>query len=440
VFDGKRRPCLYYHLDQCLAPCAGRTNPEEYARAAADAKLFLEGRDKELERSLERRMHAASTEQAYERAARYRDTLQTVRRLAVKQRMASVGMEQQDYLAHHGEGHQHALQLFQVREGKVQARREFVFEEIEVSAAAFYGAVVGQYYAETEPPPEIYVAAAPDNVELFERWLGERRGARVRLRVPLRGPKKRLLELVRKNAQLAFESRFRTHHTQVVQGLEQLTEALGLDEPPYRLECFDISNLHGTDSVASLVVFEGGKPRKALYRSYNIRSIEGSDDYGSIAEAVTRRYRRLLAEDKRLPDLVLIDGGVGQLGAAVGSLTRIGLPMLAVAAIAKREEEIFVQGRAEPVRLDRASPALHLIQQVRDEAHRFAVTRHRRRRSKRTVRTELTELPGIGPVTARKLLRAFGSVDGVRRADPDQLARVAGARAARAIAARYGSG
>jgi excinuclease ABC subunit C len=439
VFDGKRRPCLYYHLDQCLAPCAGRTNPEEYARAAADAKLFLEGRDKELEHSLERRMREASAEQAYERAARYRDTLQTVRRLAVKQRMASVGMEQQDFLAHHGEGHQRALQLFQVRQGKVQARREFVFEDIEVSAAAFYAAVVGQYYTEAEPPPEIYVATAPDNVELFERWLGERRGARVRLRVPIRGPKKRLLDLVRKNAQLAFEARFRTHHTRVVQGLEQLTEALGLDEPPYRIECFDISNLHGTDSVASLVVWEGGKPRKTLYRSYNIRSVEGSDDYGSIAEAVTRRYRRLLAEDKRLPDLVLIDGGAGQLGAAVGSLTRVGLPMLAVAAIAKREEEIFVQGRTEPVRLDRASPALHLIQQIRDEAHRFAVARHRRRRAKRTVRTELTELAGIGPVTARKLLRAFGSVDGVRKADPDQLARVAGARAARSIASRYGT-
>jgi excinuclease ABC subunit C len=438
VFDGKRRPCLYYHLDQCLAPCAGRTNPQEYGRAAADARLFLEGRDKELERSLERRMRAASADQAYERAARHRDTLQTVRRLGVRQGMASVGMEDQDYLAHYGEGDRHALQLFQVRQGKVQARREFVFEDVEVTAPAFYAAALGQYYSEAEPPPEICLSAAPENAELLQRWLGERRGTRVRLRVPLRGSKKRLLELVRKNAQLAFEARFRTHHTRIVQALEELTEALGLDEPPYRIECFDISNLHGTDSVASLVVWEGGKPRKALYRSYNIRDVAGADDYGSVAEAVTRRYRRVLAEDKSLPHLVLIDGGAGQLGAAVSGLIRVGLPMLAVAAIAKREETIFVQGRAEPLRLDPASPALHLIQQIRDEAHRFAVARHRRRRAKRTVRTELTELPGIGPVTARKLLRAFGSVEGVRRADPDRLVRVAGARAARAIAKRYG--
>ena len=210
---------------------------------------------------------------------------------------------------------------------------------------------------------------------------------------------------------LAFESRFRAAQTHGVQVLEALADALGLDEAPYRIECFDISNVQGTDSVASMVVWEAGKPRKSDYRMYKIRQVEGADDTASIAEAVTRRYRRLLAEDRRLPDLVLIDGGRGQRGAAVAALATVGLPMLAVASIAKREEELFRPGRSEPIRLDRRSPVLRLMQQVRDEAHRFAVSRHRVQRRKRTLRTELTDLPGIGPAKARRLLKRFGSLE-----------------------------
>jgi len=440
IFDGKRRPCLYYHLDQCLAPCAGKTTPGEYAQAVADARLFLEGRHHELERSLEAQMSGAASAQDYERAARYRDALRTVQKLAVRQRMASVGLEEQDYLAHAQEADSATLQLFQIREGRVQGRREFVFKALEFDGPAFYAAVVSQYYAEAAPPPEIYLPTLPAEHDVLESWLTSRRGARVRLKVPVRGGKRRFLELVRKNAALSFEARFRSSHTHGVEILGALAEALGLEEPPYRIECFDISNIQGSDAVASMVAWEGGKPRRADYRSYTIRSVEGADDYASMAEAVTRRYRRLLAEDRRLPDLVLIDGGRGQRASAVRALASVGLPMVPVVALAKREEELWLDGSGDPVRLDRGSPALHLVQRIRDEAHRFAVSRHRSKRKRRTLRTELTEIPGIGPVTARKLLTEFGSVEGVRKADRRSLERVAGRKVAAAVAARYGKG
>jgi len=437
VFDGKRRPCLYYHLDQCLAPCAGKTDPETYGRAVDDAAMFLDGRHQQLERSLRERMREASDAQAYEKAARYRDTLRTVKSLSVRQSMSSVGLEEQDYWAHHAEGEHVVLQLFQMREGKIQGRREFTAEGVAFDAASFYATALTQYYADAGPPREIYVPVLPNSHELLNVWLGDRRGTKASLRVPQRGSKHRLLQLVARNAKLAFEFRFRTGHRHGVAALEQLAEVLGLDEPPYRIECFDISNIQGSEPVASMVVLEGGKPCKSAYRSFNLRSVAGPDDYASIAEVVTRRYKRLLERDERLPDLVLIDGGGGQRAAAVGALTRVGLPMLPVVALAKRDEEIYLEGRGKPLRLDRNAPALHLVQRLRDEAHRFAITRHRRRRKKRTLKTELTGIPGIGPATARKLLRRFGSVKGVRRASPEQIAALIGPSAAARIVTFY---
>jgi excinuclease ABC subunit C len=438
VFDGRRRPCLYYHLDQCLAPCAGRTDPEEYGKAVHDTRLFLEGNHDDLRASLERRMQAASDDLNFEAAARYRDTLRTLDGIAGRQRMSSVGMEEQDYLSHHAEGGEVVLQLFQVRDGKVSGRREFAFESVDPDRRRFYAAVLAQYYADVEPPPEIFLPCAPSGREVVEEWLSGRRGKRVRIRTPRKGPKKRLLDLVARNAAISFESRFRAAHSHGVKVLEALAEVLGLEEPPFRIECFDISNIQGSDSVASLVVWEGGKPRKSEYRTFTIRAVEGPDDYASMSEAVTRRYRRRIQEDRRLPDLVLIDGGPGQLGAAVRSLAEVGLPTLPVVSLAKREEEIHLHRGDEPVRLRRNSPALHLVQRIRDEAHRFAVLHHRRKRSRRTLRTSLTEVPGIGPVTARKLLKRFGSVKGVRGATREELEKVAGRKVAEALVARYG--
>ncbi len=426
VFDGKRRPCLYFHLDQCLAPCAGKTDPAEYGAAVQHARMFLEGRHRDLEDDLDQKMRESSAAQEYEQAARHRDTLETVRRLSVRQRISSVGLEEQDFIAHHARAGQVALQVFQMREGRVQARREFSLIQADLELDEMYATVLAQYYAEVDPPREIYVPVEPDSARLLERWLGERRGSKVDLRVPLRGPKRQFLETVERNAELSFEERFRTGHTHTVQALDELAEWLDLDGPPFRIECFDISNVQGTDSVASMVAWEGGKPKKADYRSFNIRGVDGPDDYASIAEAVLRRYRRQLAEDHPLPDLVLIDGGPGQLGSAVSSLTIAGLPQLPVAALAKREEELFVPGRTGPIRAPLDAPGLQLIQRIRDEAHRFAVSRHRRRRKKRTLRTALTDIPGIGTETARKLLRTFGSLKAVKQASEEELADAVG--------------
>jgi excinuclease ABC subunit C len=441
VFDGKRRPCLYWHLDQCLAPCAGKTTREEYRAAVDDARLFLEGRHKDLEASLRARMREASDRQAYERAARYRDTLRTVERLSVRQHIASVGLEDQDYLAHHEEGGQVALQVFQMRSGKISARREYTFDGLEFDATGFYAAALTQYYGDAAPPREIYVPVLPRDLDLVSRWLGERRGGKVALKVPGRGVKKRFLDLVAKNASLAFESRFRTGHTHGVEALESLAETLGLDEPPFRIECFDVSNLQGTDTVASLVVWEGGKPKKGDYRTFHVRSVTGPDDFAAMAEVVTRRYRRVLAEGRRLPDLVVLDGGAGQVGTAVRALAAEGLPTLPMIGLAKREEEIVLAAGGEPIRLGRSHPALRLLQRIRDEAHRFAITRHRAKRSRRTLHSGLLDLPGIGPATARKLLRAFGSASAARSASKEAIAAVAGRKAAESLdAARASAG
>ena len=434
VFDGKRRPCLYYHLDQCLAPCAGKTDPVEYGKAVADAKLFLEGRHKDLTASLAAHMREASEAQQYEKAARFRDTLRTIEKLGIRQTIDSAGMEDRDYVAHYVEGRQVALQVFEMRAGKIRARREFMFDDIDFEPAAFYAQVLLQLYAEAEPPPEVDLAALPSDAPLLEAWLSDRAGKKVSLRVPERGTKKRFLTMVEKNAQLAFEARFRARHSHGVEVLEALADLLGLAEPPFRIECFDISNIHGTDSVAAMVVWEGGKPKPSDYRIFNIKSVVGSDDFASIAEAVTRRYRRILADGRRLPDLVLIDGGQGQLGAAVRALAVEGLPTLPMIGLAKRDEEIFLQGQGDPIRLDRASPALQLLQRIRDEAHRFGLKRHRAKRVRRTITTALLDVPGVGPKTAKRLLSAFGSVEGVKAAPADRIAEVAGEKVARAVA------
>lgn len=439
-FDGKQRPCLYYHLGQCLAPCAGYTNPEEYGRAAADARLFLEGRTAELSAGLESKMKEAAGREEFELAAHYRDLLENVRRLSEKQGISTVGLSNQDFFADHREGDRVALQVFQMREGRVQSRREFFFESIGEPPETFYSAVLSQYYGSgSSVPREVFLPVEPAGADVLAEWLSGQAGSKVRLTVPRRGARRRLLGLVERNAKLAFEYRFLQDHSHGVAVLEELRDILGLDEPPYRIECFDISNIQGTDSVASMVVWEGGKPRKSDYRRFRIRTVEGADDFGSIAEVVGRRYSRLLKEGSRLPDLVLIDGGKGQLSSAVAALDEAGAGDLAVASIAKREEEIFVQGRGEPIHLPRESSVLHLVQRIRDEAHRFAITYHRKLRSRRTLTTELLDVPGIGRATARKLLKRFGSVSGVKDADPAELRSLLGERVAGALAAHLGT-
>jgi excinuclease ABC subunit C len=437
--DGTRpRPCLLYQLNQCLGPCAGLVGDEDYRRAVNDARLFLEGRTRDLVAVLEGKMADAAREERFEAAAQYRDLVGALRRTQEKQHASSLGLEEQDYVAFAREGGIASAQVFQMRRGQVQARRELSFEGIDVDDAGFLGTCLERYYGSVaDVPATVVVPLEPASRDVLEAWLSERRGGAVDFVVPQRGPRRQFLDTVARNARLSFEAMFRAPHTHGVEILEGLQESLGLDEPPHRIECFDISHLQGADPVASLVVWEGGRPRRSDYRRFRVRAggnrrgpggeAAQNDDFASMAEVVGRRYARLLREGGVLPDLILIDGGRGQLSSAVRVLEGLGLGHLQVAAIAKREEEIFLDGRAGPVRLARDAPILHLVQRVRDEAHRFAVTYHRKVRARRTVGTELTAIEGIGARRARLLLRRFGSVQGVRAAPPEALSDAVGA-------------
>jgi excinuclease ABC subunit C len=433
--DGSRpRPCLLFQLNQCLGPCAGLVSDQDYSRAVQDARLFLEGRTRDLVERLKETMLRAAREEHFEAAAQHRDLIATLERMQEKQSVSSVGLEEQDYLAFAREGEIASVQVFQMRQGQVQSRRELAFEGIVEDDPGFLAACLERYYGSTgDVPRTIVLPAEPASRGLLQEWLSERKGSRVNLLVPRRGPRRRFLDTVAKNARLSFEALFRAPHTHGVEILEGLQEALGLDEPPHRIECFDISHLQGADQVASLVVWEAGRPRRSDYRRFRIKTVAGNDDFASMAEVVGRRYARLLREGKVLPDLVLIDGGRGQLSSALAVLEGLGLGHMQVAAIAKREEAIFLDGRTGPVRLPRDSPILHLVQRIRDEAHRFAVTYHRQVRARRTLDTELTRIEGVGARRARLLLRRFGSVQGVREATPEALGQVVGARLARSI-------
>ncbi len=426
--DGTRpRPCLLYQLNQCLGPCASLVGDLEYRQAVNDARLFLEGRNKDLVKSLKEKMQKAAEGERFEAAAHYRDLVKGLETTSDRQRIASVGLEEEDYVAFHREGDIASVQVFQMREGQVQARREFSFEGIREEDAEFLASCLTRYYESVDFIPEtICVPIAPASRDVLEEWLSDRKGLKVAVLVPQRGPRRRLLETAAKNARLSFEAMFRAPHTHGVEILEGLQEALGLDEPPHRIECFDISHIQGSDQVASLVVWEAGRPKRADFRRFRIKTLEGSDDFAAMAEVVGRRYTRLLKEGKPLPDLVLIDGGKGQLSSAVAVLDRLGVGHVQVASIAKREEEVFLDGRKESIRIPHDSPILHLIQRIRDEAHRFAVTYHRKVRSKRTLTSELREIDGVGPRRARLLLRRFGSVQGVKEAPLEALAKEVG--------------
>jgi len=435
--DGTRgRPCLYYQLDQCLGPCTeGLTTQAEYSGAVEHLRLFLKGKNQALLQRLRALMQEASDLQEFERAGHYRDLIRDVEKHSRKQNFARVGLEDQDYFHYHREGERAVVQVFLMRGGQVEARREFSFERISgVEEKQFLAFAVQQYYATAEHVPrEVYVPQPVADERLMEVWLSGLRRESVRIRAPRRGVKAQFMDTVHRNAQLAFRSRFQVANTQGVQALAGLRDALDLDEVPYRIEAFDISHLQGTAVVASMVVWEGGRAQRSAYRHFKVKSVEGQDDFASMAEVVGRRYRRLVKEQRRMPDLILIDGGKGQLSAAHDALKECGAPPVPMAALAKREEEIFLPGRQRSIRLQRSSPALQLLQQVRDEAHRFAVTYHRKLRSRAQLVSELESVPGVGRVRATKLLKELGSLKGVRAAAEHDLTRLVPRSVARAI-------
>ncbi len=472
------RPCLQYYIKRCLGPCVKElTTPESYQEAVRDVKLFLEGRPTDLARSLHARMEQAAAAEEYERAARYRDLISTVEQLQERQRIAAAEGDDADVFGYHYENGMLAVNLFHMRGGRVVDRREFFWEELpefaaptgdveasaeNVGAAApsassgqapgcpdeqsscvshttdpfhpgeFFSALLKQLYiAQPYVPRNLYVPVDFEDREILEDLLSEQvagadpRSARVHILVPQRGDKRALIDLAGTNAKQSYDQRFRVLKPKAKAIQEELQDVLSLPDLPKRIECFDISHIQGAETVASMVVWEDGKMKKSDYRKFIIRTVEGVDDFASMREVVTRRYKRLQQEEKPTPSLVLIDGGLGQLHAAAEALESLEIINQPLAAIAKREEILYVYGQEkDPVVLDHHSPMLHLIQLIRDEAHRFAVTFHRKRRQMRDRSTELREIPGVGESTTRRLLEHFGSLQAVKQADAAALSAV----------------
>jgi excinuclease ABC subunit C len=430
-------PCLEFHIHRCLGPCVeGLTTDERYQQAVHDVRLFLEGRHKDLEDELEARIEAASAATRYEEAAALHNLLRTVEELGEKQKMAAAEGSDTDILAYYAEPPLVAVNLFHLRHGHIVDRREFFWEDqMEFEAADFFTALLKQLYL-NEPyiPAFIHVPVEFEECEVLEEALSERRGRKVEIHTPQRGQKKAMLALVESNAQHSFEQRFRVLKPTSLAIQTALQDALGLEKAPNRIECFDISHIQGTDTVASMVVWEGGRMKKSDYRKFVIRTVDGNDDFASMREVITRRYSKIQEEGAHRPGLVLVDGGLGQLHAAAEALEALGITDQPLASIAKREEWIYVYGQDdEPIVLDRFSPVLHLVQMVRDEAHRFAVTFHRTRRNASRLRSELVQIQGVGEKTVTKLLQNFGSLERVRGASEDELAVVVGRSSARKV-------
>jgi excinuclease ABC subunit C len=468
------RPCLQYYIKRCQGPCVkGLTDEAHYAEAARDARMFLEGKRHDLMKSLEARMAAASEQELYEQAAAYRDLLRTLEDIEERQRIASAQGDDTDVLAFYAEPPLVAANLFHLRGGRVVDRREFYWEDLELfDPQEFVPSLLKQFYLDAEYLPKmIHVSVDFEDRELLEDALSEQAKHKVEIFTPQRGSKRAFLDLVANNAKHSFDQRFRVLKPSSKAIAEGVQNALNLLEEPKRIESFDISHMQGTDTVASMVVWENGRMKKSDYRKFIIRGefagvpmsssngvpivgpnttalnatagqnpLRQNDDFASMREAVTRRYRRVLEEKKPMPSLILIDGGIGQLHAAAAALESLQIINQPLASIAKKEEILYVFGQEnDPCILDRHSPVLHLIQQIRDETHRFAVTFHRDRRAKRQTKTALSEVPGVGPRTAQKLLRQFGSVANIHRAGVDKISAVISRKSAEKILAHLES-
>jgi excinuclease ABC subunit C len=439
---GKRdRPCLEYQIGRCVAPCVDTIcTASQYGEAVDRTRLLIEGRNGELIERLEQDMRQAAEDERFEAAAHLRDAARTLAQLRDRQqRMSATRFGDRDAIGVKTGPTGSVLQVFQMRGGRVIERVELVAEsetgQTEAEADVLE-AGIPQFYANRDVPPEIHVAHALASAPVLEAWLSERAGRRVDILVPRTAERRELLGLATRNAGIAYQSRFSGGQIANYEALDRLREALALPSFPRRVECFDISTLQGTDTVASLVVCEDGRMRKGEYRKFRIREAS-LDDFASMREVVRRRYARLLESAGPHPDLIVVDGGVGQLSAAYDALRSLGLGNLVAVGLAKKEELIVTRGRAEPIALAANHPSLLLLQRIRDEAHRFAVTFQRSARRRRDLRSGLDEVAGIGLRRRRALLETFGSVAGVRRASREALSAVVGAKAADAVLAHF---
>lgn len=444
--EAHSRPCLNLHIGRCLGPCKpDYAGESDYEGAVRDLCLFLEGREEELVKKLRAKMEEAAENLRFERAAEIRDQIRAIEMITEKQKIISSGLEDQDVIAYARSGDETCVQVFFVRSGKLIGREHFRLTGTEgLEGAEILDAFLKQFYSEAAfVPREILVPDDLEDAEVIREWLSRRRGGKVLLTRPRRGAKKELLDMVFGNAKLVLDEQKagRQREFEATEGaLSDLQERLRLPGLPERIECYDISHTQGSATVASMVVFEGGKPVKGEYRRFRIRTVEGPDDFASMAEVIERRFRRGLQEREarvegrprdlesfaRFPDLVIIDGGKGQLSSARGVMRRLGLEHIPTFGLAKENEWLFGEGNPDPIILPRESPALFLLQRVRDEAHRFAVTYHRNLRGKEGVKSALDEIPGVGPARKKALLRKFGSVVGLRRATAEELTEVDG--------------
>jgi excinuclease ABC subunit C len=444
-------PCLDYHIDRCHAPCVGYISKEDYGEIIDGVVNFLSGDTRTIERELEQKMRDAAEGERFEEAARYRNRLFAVRRLTERQAVEKRSVGDVDVLGIATDGERAAVQIFPLRGGRMIDRYGFHLENVAgQDTAALLEAFAVEYYGSAPSvPPQIVVPHEAGDVSALEEFLGELRGSRVEVRVAERGEKRRLQELADQNARLALDSEsYQTEQKRVrrVEALEELREALNLESLPIRIECFDISNIQAAEPVGSMVVFQDAMPKKAHYRKFAIRGLDGQDDFAAMAQVVERRFARMRdpAEEEydegfaAVPNLVVIDGGKGQLSAALAAMQRFDLPRVAVIALAKRVEEVFLPGRPDPVVLDPHSPGLQLLQRIRDEAHRFAVGFHRQRREARARESIFDTLEGVGPARRRALLQHFGSAEHVLAASQEELEGVPGvpAKTARSIYAQ----
>jgi excinuclease ABC subunit C len=444
-------PCLDYHIDRCHAPCVSYISKEDYGEIIEGVVNFLSGDTRTIERELEQKMRDAAEGERFEEAARYRNRLFAVRRLTERQAVEKRSVGDVDVLGIATDGERAAVQIFPLRGGRMIDRYGFHLENVAgQDTAALLEAFAVEYYGSAPSvPPQIVVPHEAGDVSALEEFLGELRGSRVEVRVAERGEKRRLQELADQNARLALDSEsYQTEQKRVrrVEALEELREALNLESLPIRIECFDISNIQAAEPVGSMVVFQDAMPKKAHYRKFAIRGLDGQDDFAAMAQVVERRFARMRdpAEEEydegfaAVPNLVVIDGGKGQLSAALAAMQRFDLPRVAVIALAKRVEEVFLPGRPDPVVLDPHSPGLQLLQRIRDEAHRFAVGFHRQRREARARESIFDTLEGVGPARRRALLQHFGSAEHVLAASQEELEGVPGvpAKTARSIYAQ----
>jgi len=444
------RPCLQFFIKRCLGPCvSGLTTDDRYAEAVRDVRMFLDGRRHDLMKSIEERMMAAAELEHFEEAAGYRDLLRTLEDIEERQRIAAAQGDDTDVIAYYAEAPLVAANVFHLRGGRVVDRREFYWEDLEsFDPHEFLPSLLKQLYLDAEYLPRmIHVPIDFEERALLEETLSDRAGQKIEIFTPQRGSKRSFLELVESNAKHSFEQRFRVMKPSSKAIGEALQNALSLPEEPKRIESFDISHIQGTDTVAAMVVWENGRMKKSDYRKFLIRGSQGpggrsrseNDDFASMFETVTRRYKRLQEENKPMPSLVLIDGGLGQLHAAAQALESLQIINQPVASIAKKEEILYVLGQEdEPVVLERHSPVLHLIQQIRDETHRFAVTFHRQRRGARQTKTALLEIPGVGPRTSQRLLQTYGSIANLKRATVEELSRTVPRKSAAKIVEYFG--